>query len=116
MQGAMGDQVGVPPLVLGMNGALDARVDQLIGTARTEVGVTRSALFRTALFFAMGLALLILGSVGVPRESAVAIFFSVPSWPPGYPWHGLLLSTILCAAALEFVTMVTALGQVGNRA
>ncbi len=116
MQDAMGDQGAGPLLVLGMSGALDARVDQLVGATRTYVGVTRSALVRTALFFGVGISFLILGSVGVPSESAVTAFFRIPSWPPGDPWHGLLVATILCAVALELMVSIATMDQVGSRA
>jgi BlaR1 peptidase M56 len=116
MQGTMGEQAAGSPLVLGMSGALDARVDQLVGATGTTVGVTRSALVRTTLFFAIGIGFLILGTVGAPSESAMATFLRVPSWPPGYPWHGLLLATILCVVALEFIASVITADQVGSRA
>jgi Zn-dependent protease with chaperone function len=115
MQGSMGDQIAGPPLALGMSGALDARVDQLVGAAHSSVGVTRPALVRSALFFVVGIGILVLGFIGIPSESAVATFFRIPSWPLGYPWHGLLLSTILCAVGLELAATVVALDQVGGR-
>jgi Zn-dependent protease with chaperone function len=116
MQGAMGDQAAGAPLVLGMSGALDARVDQLVGATGTYIGVSRSALIRTALFFGTGIGFLLLGAVGVPGESALATFLTVPSWPPGYPWHGLLVSTVLCARALECLASIVSLNQGGSTA
>ncbi len=70
----MGDQTAGASLALGMSGALDARVDQLVGAGGTQVAVTRSAMVRTALFFVIGLGILVLGSVGVPSESIGATF------------------------------------------
>jgi glucose-6-phosphate-specific signal transduction histidine kinase len=99
-----------------MSGALDARVDQLVGAAHSPVAVTRSALVRSALFFVVGIGILVIGFIGVPSESVVATFFRIPSWPPAYPWHGLLLSTILCAVGLELAASVVAMDQVGSRA
>ncbi|MGH2387449.1 MAG: M56 family metallopeptidase [Chloroflexota bacterium] len=108
MFSAMGDRPSPAPLALGMSGALDARMDQLVGASCTGVPVSRQALIRSTLFFAVGIALLLLGTPGLSGGPTALTFFPAAMWPAANPWHGLLLPTVLGAALIEGVALTTA--------
>lgn len=96
-----GDRAAGAPLAVGMSGALDARMDQLIGAARTTPRLSRRALIGSALFFAVGVALLLLETMGLPGQPPGPNFSTEAAWPASYLWHALLLPTLTAALLLE---------------
>jgi Zn-dependent protease with chaperone function len=103
--GAATMQLPVPA----MTGALDARLDQLIGGHDVPPRLSRRALALTWLAFALGVLLLRLGSMGLPPQHTVLGLFELPPVRLAVSWPCLALSCLL--AGLLQVASVALAGE-----
>jgi beta-lactamase regulating signal transducer with metallopeptidase domain len=91
-------------LVPAMTGALDARLDQLIGAGDVPPRLSRRALVWTCLSFALGLSLLRLSSMGLPPHHTVLGLFVLPSVRVAMTRTCLLVSCLV-ACLLQAASM-----------
>ena len=91
------------PLAPGMVGAIDARLDQLTGIEARPDGLSRGALVHTCLTFAAGLLLLRVNTLGPEPLRSLLALPPLPAPTLAFPWHCLLVPTLLCGLLHEVV-------------